>query len=229
MVKKPEERRIELLKTAQELFFSQGYEQTSVQNIIDAVGIAKGTFYHYFQSKEDLLNQLASWMAEELFKELQQKIEQMNGNALEKFRLLVSSALNWKFGKRRDLSMTYIRVMYQDKNLAFRQKAIESWLEKLRPFFIKVINQGVKEGIFNVADPEESVDNILSMGIGLGERLLPVILSLDEHPENFPIFVKKAKGYENAIERILGAEEGILKIYDVDALREVFVGEKNEQ
>ena len=53
-VKKPEERRQEIILAAAELFRSKGYEKTTMQNVMDAVGIAKGTIYHYFKSSFDL-------------------------------------------------------------------------------------------------------------------------------------------------------------------------------
>ena len=64
-VKVYDDRRTEILSAAQELFFSKGYEATTVQEIIDAVGIAKGTFYHYFESKVDLLDALIASMTEQ--------------------------------------------------------------------------------------------------------------------------------------------------------------------
>lgn len=53
-VKKPEERRWELIHAATELFSEHGYEKTSVNDIIQKIGVAKGTFYHYFKSKEEI-------------------------------------------------------------------------------------------------------------------------------------------------------------------------------
>ena len=50
-VKEPDVRRNEILDVAQQFFYTKGYEQTSVHDIIDQIGIAKGTFYHYFGSK----------------------------------------------------------------------------------------------------------------------------------------------------------------------------------
>ncbi|MGB6371054.1 MAG: TetR/AcrR family transcriptional regulator, partial [Atribacterota bacterium] len=56
IIKKYDERRTEFLDTAQELFFTKGYEQTAVETIIKKMGLSKGTFYYYFKSKEDLLD-----------------------------------------------------------------------------------------------------------------------------------------------------------------------------
>ncbi|MGV9194001.1 TetR/AcrR family transcriptional regulator [Microbacterium sp. MC2] len=45
----------EVTRAAVELFASQGYANTSVQQIVEAAGVTKGAMYHYFQSKDDLL------------------------------------------------------------------------------------------------------------------------------------------------------------------------------
>ena len=56
-VKKPPETRIaELLDCAQRLFFERGYDNTTVNDILEAAGLSKGAFYHYFESKEALFS-----------------------------------------------------------------------------------------------------------------------------------------------------------------------------
>jgi len=55
IVKRPDERRSELIACAQEFFYTKGYESTSVRDIVDGVGVAKGTFYYYFDSKLEIL------------------------------------------------------------------------------------------------------------------------------------------------------------------------------
>lgn len=58
-VKTPEVRRAEILQAASELFQEIGYESTSVDSIVRSAGIAKGTFYYYFKSKDEVLAALA--------------------------------------------------------------------------------------------------------------------------------------------------------------------------
>ncbi len=48
-------RKKQILETAEELFFDNGYETTSVQNILDILHLSKGSFYHHYESKEQLL------------------------------------------------------------------------------------------------------------------------------------------------------------------------------
>ena len=55
IVKKPEVRKQEVLKAARHLFLARGYDKTTMQSVVDYLGIAKGTIYHYFKFKEELL------------------------------------------------------------------------------------------------------------------------------------------------------------------------------
>ena len=54
--KKPEERKNEILDNAEKLFGTKGYSKTTINDILLAVGIAKGTFYYYFKSKEEVMD-----------------------------------------------------------------------------------------------------------------------------------------------------------------------------
>ena len=55
-VKDYDDRYQEFLDVGERLFYTKGYDQTSIQEIIDAVGVAKGLFYYYFRAKGDLLD-----------------------------------------------------------------------------------------------------------------------------------------------------------------------------
>ena len=52
--KPPQERRREILNTALALFLKNGYENTSVGDIVEKIGVAQGLFYYYFRSKEEV-------------------------------------------------------------------------------------------------------------------------------------------------------------------------------
>ena len=55
VVKKPEERRAEMVAAASRLFAQQGFVRTSVAEIVSAVDVAKGLFYYYFTTKDDMV------------------------------------------------------------------------------------------------------------------------------------------------------------------------------
>lgn len=63
-MRKGDEKRQQLLDTAERLFCQKGYEQTSVQDILSEMGLSKGGFYHHFASKEEVMSVLCSRRAE---------------------------------------------------------------------------------------------------------------------------------------------------------------------
>src|SRR5215468_5283073 len=65
-VKAPAVRRTEILDAAQYLITTKGYEQMTIQDILDRLQISKGAFYHYFDSKQALLEAIIERMQHEV-------------------------------------------------------------------------------------------------------------------------------------------------------------------
>lgn len=64
-----------IVEAAWQLFYDQGYEETTVEDIIGASGTSRGSFYHYFDSKDALLGSL-SYLFDEKYEELLPKLEE---------------------------------------------------------------------------------------------------------------------------------------------------------
>jgi AcrR family transcriptional regulator len=90
-VKDPETRRAEIVETARKLFQSRTYDQTSMQDVMQECGIAKGTIYYYFKSKEELLDAVIDNMADEAISQMQNVLDNASGNALERLKLLIAA------------------------------------------------------------------------------------------------------------------------------------------
>src|ERR1700687_1144963 len=82
-------RREELLDIALDLFLETGFEGTSIELITKTASVAKGTFYHYFESKDDLLAQLVARFGEDLLGYLETEMRGVEGSALDRFRCLM--------------------------------------------------------------------------------------------------------------------------------------------
>ncbi len=77
--------------TAEELFFARGYEETSVQDILDAMGLSKGGFYHHFESKMSVLEEISQRRAEKQYAKLAQEMKLSNLSAVNKLNHLFSA------------------------------------------------------------------------------------------------------------------------------------------
>jgi AcrR family transcriptional regulator len=213
VLKEYEVRKGELLDAAQKLFFEQGYETTTVSAIIHSVGVAKGTFYHYFKSKEDLLDELVQRFSRQLVERLKKIAENSNQSALDKINTIFAEGGNYKLAHK-DLMVTFMRVLYRDENTILRHKLFQGTSASLTPILTKIIQQGQEEGVFHISWPEQTSEMIWLMCIPLNESIVKLLLTLDEKPENKELIYTKLLVFENAIERILGAPKGTISLAD---------------
>ncbi len=90
------EKRNAILDAAQRLIYTKGYEQMTIQDILDALQISKGAFYHYFDSKQDLMDALIERMIEEADRLIRPIAYDPQLPALEKFQRLLDTLNRWK-------------------------------------------------------------------------------------------------------------------------------------
>ena len=222
--KHPDVRRIELLTSAMELFSQVGYTKTSIQMITDKVGVAKGLFYHYFDSKADLLNQLADWQTDQFMATLPQHASEMDGDALSKIRSLIGTIVQWKFEDLGALMLPYIETLYQEENLQFRTALVNEYLGRVTPLFAEIIAEGVDEGVCDVPDSETAAELIFAAWVGGADRMVQLMLDLPKGPEAVEPLLARVRAWEFAIERILGIERDTLQLYDYAFLQRAFEG-----
>ncbi|HBY57358.1 MAG TPA: hypothetical protein DEG96_05795 [Candidatus Atribacteria bacterium] len=218
ITKEYHERKNEILDTAQELFLTQGYEKVSVDNIIKKIGIAKGTFYYYFKSKEDLLNKLVKRMVDKIKIEIKKIVEKNDLDAISKLEKAYSVAGNIKL-ENIHLIKLMLNILYKKDNLILRYKVYKSNVELVVPEFAKIIEQGVKENLFNTPYPYEAAKLFFELGSVLGDVISKLLLELDKKPGNMDKIVKEIEIYEDAMERILGARKGAINIVSREMLK----------
>ncbi len=215
ITKPAEVRREELLAAAFKLFQEVGYENTSVQMVTDYVGISKGLFYHYFESKAVLLNELVAWQADIFLAGLPRSVADMQGSSLDKLRAIVGRATQWKLGDIRDLSRTYLEVMYCDENRGLRTALLSTYVRVLVPLFGAIVAEAGEQGLCHVDDPIMAAELALALGIGLQDRFGELILGLPD-PEKLRQLAALTAALEQGMERILGMQPGTLRLYDAE-------------
>ena len=218
ILKNYHERKDEFIDTAQQLFFTQGYDQTSVDAIIRKIGLSKGTFYYYFKSKEDLLDQLTCKMGDKILEEVKKITDREDLDAVAKLNKAYAVTGNIKL-ENIELLKVLIEVLYNDRNLFFRYKIFLKFTELITPEFTKIIRQGVNEKLFNTPYPEEAARLIFEIANTFSGQIPTLIIDLDENPENLKKVEREFKVYENAIERIIGAKEGTFNIVNRNILK----------
>ena len=195
----------------------QGYEQTSVQQIIDRVGVSKGTFYHYFGSKAELLDALVERMAEQVLKALTPMMADASLDAVEKMEHFFARLNNWQ-ADNRDFLVDATRVLYQDKNVLLRDKMQQQTIARAAPLLAEIIEQGVAEGIFAVAYPEATAEIVFVMGRAASEAIVARLLADEWDEQARQSIEQKLLVYERSIERVLGAPHRSICLIPPDVL-----------
>ena len=211
--KKYDERRNEILDTATRLFAEKGYEGATVQAVIDALGISKGAFYHYFSSKEEVLDGVIERLTGWILDETREMLEDRSLSAIEKLDRFGEISRRVKMAHMDSLG-ELMRVLYRDENVIMRHKINKRSEELARPVLEAIIAEGIEDGSFNVDDAHEATVALLHLGSKYGERTASLILDLKEHPENLELIIRRAGFLLKAYERILGAPEGSFQKVD---------------
>lgn len=138
--KKPDQWKREILSAAKELFLSKGYEDTSITDIMERAGGAKGMFYRFFASKEEVIHALGDQMffQNDPFEAVR---ERSDLNGLEKIREVL--ALNRADTERESINAQAVEILRDPRILA---AAIEANRRVLTPLWFELIEEGRRDG-----------------------------------------------------------------------------------
>ncbi|MFV8908063.1 TetR/AcrR family transcriptional regulator [Serratia fonticola] len=156
-MKTPEVRRAEILQAASELFQEIGYESTSVDSIVRSAGIAKGTFYYYFKSKDEVLAALAQQLCAEMVTRSQIIADDPQLGAIEKFCAIIASQ-----NQTVEAGQALVEDLHRPENRALHERSNIETVLAFGPILAAVVEQGNQEGVFQVDDPLSTVQFILA-------------------------------------------------------------------
>lgn len=195
ITKSADDRRNEILDVAEKLFMSKGYAQTTVAAIIKEIGIAKGTFYYHFSSKEDVMDAVVMRMIDRIIEGARQIVKDTELTAPEKLFQIVMGQISQP---SEDEDM--IDELHHVDNAELHQKSLVQSIIHLTPIFTKVVEQGIEEGYFSTPYPQETIEILLVSSQFLFDE---GIFSWSEEE-----LQTKALAFTSMMENVLNAEEG---------------------
>ncbi len=199
ITKDPEVRRNELMDVAEQLFAEKGYDRTSPSDIIRKSGVAQGTFYYYFKSRDDLIRAIiARYLAR--YNDYVARVAADPGlNAPEKVRKIM--------GELWDLSVRKARLKEQiceEPDISGHKDYRQHVREHILPLMQQVIRQGVEEGSFKVEFPEEAAEHVVVISKHLHEEL--------KREDDPAVRARKIEATWSAMEKLLGARKGTFRL-----------------
>lgn len=214
-------RRDEFLDAAQWLIQTRGYDEMSIQDILDRVEASRGAFYHYFDSKAALLEALIQRLTVAGTASILPVVDDPSLGALEKFTRVFDGIARWK-AQRKELMMALLQVWYSDENALVRDKLRQQTLVVLTPVVAAIIEQGRGERVFTAASSADTAQVILTLLHGAGETAGRLFFARQAREISFDDVRRRIEAYALAVERVLGVPTASLQIVDDATLHEWF-------
>jgi AcrR family transcriptional regulator len=206
-------RRDAFLDAGQRLIETKGYEAMSVQDVLDALEVSKGAFYHYFDSKQALLEAVVERFAEGGMVAIAPILRDPNLSAVTKLERVFAGIAGWK-AQRKELVLAIIEVWNSDSNAIVREKVRRMTVRLLVPLLSTVIRHGVDEGVIRVASADETATVLVSLMLGAQEQATHLFIARQASTIPYEVVERTFAGYTEAFERILGVRKGTLTLQD---------------
>ena len=172
-----EETRIALLREAEELFASRGYDSVSVEEICEKAEVSKGGFYYHFSSKEALFLELLDRWLSRLDEELK-VIESTSSSVEEALERMVDLAYFLieqaeSSGEAPHTFLSAPSILFEFWNRARQEEKVWqgaiSYFERYRRFFLEILKKGREKGEFLL--PEDKLELysqvLVSLAVGV--------------------------------------------------------------
>ncbi len=186
----------EIVRVAKEMFMTKGYDKTSMQAIIDKVGIAKGTLYHHFSSKKEIMDYVLNERLEQMILSAKEVASNKDMDVITKIIMLLT-----RLSLKED-DEYLLEHMHKAENIKLNYYLNKLMIKHISPILGDLIKEGVKEKLFDVDYPDELANLII---IYLTEAFdYNLNLSKEEEEKKISVFI-------TILERLLGLKKGSIE------------------
>jgi AcrR family transcriptional regulator len=211
-------RRDAFLDVAQRLIQTKGYERMSIQDVIDELETSRGALYHYFDSKEALLDGVVSRLSDAGMVVVAPILADPGLPALRKLEKVLGGIAAFK-AEQRELVLAINEVWSSDGNALARDKLRRLYASRLQPILAAIIRQGVEERIVSSSSPDELARVLVYLIQGYGELFGEMLVARQAGTVDFDTVLRTYAALRDAFERILGIPPGSVTLTDEAVLR----------
>lgn len=217
-MKKGEIKKQEILRTAEARFCRYGYEETSIQDILDDLHTSKGSFYHHFTSKESLLEAICRYRAESASDEILASVP-AEASPVDILNLLISGLIPFS-GEKLSFLLMILPVFSGPQGVQLRNGYMNELSSIYHDPIRECIKKGTEAGDFSCSDPDFFATLILSVVHHYWIGVCDLILA-DHHSgvrTDPSELVSMTEQYRSVMERILFAPLGSVTLLSLPEL-----------
>ena len=207
-----------ILQTAETMFCRNGYETTSVQDILDALHTSKGSFYHHYASKELLLEEICRTRAKNGMEKIISGLTDST-SATENINRLFSGAMPLN-GENLSFLRMLLPVFTLPEGRQVRAGYADALTEMMLPSTVKEIERGNETGEFYCTDPQHSAEMCWLVIHDCWIRICMLIIRNEQAgSETDPAeLLSMTEHYRHSVERLLSAPFGSIRLMNLDEL-----------
>lgn len=188
-------RREQILDAAQKLFAIHGFEATTIQQIQQEVGIARGTLYYHFPSKEDILDALVDRMGARVLAKAQ-AVAQDRSIPVPERAIKTALALNISQEGYQEV----LDQMHKPSNVLMHEKASQLMLKDIPPILAGIVEEGIAQGLFDTPCALFCMEMMVAYTVTVLDGNVPWLTQEDKQQRIGCLLL--------TLERMLGAREG---------------------
>jgi AcrR family transcriptional regulator len=211
-------RRDAFLDAAQRLIQTKGYEAMSIQELLDELEASKGAFYHYFDSKQALLEAVVVRFTDGAMASVAPILNDPDLPALRKLERVLAGIASLK-AEQKELMLAIIEVWNSDGNAIVREKVRRLSERVMIPLFSAVVKQGLDEGTLHVDSPDETAKVLVALMLGFQPQAAELFIARHAGAITFEVVQRSVAANNEAFERIVGIPKGSLTLTDEKTLR----------
>lgn len=166
LVKEAAVRKNEILDAAEHLFVTKGFDKTSTNDILNEVGIARGTLYYHFKSKEEILDALIERFTKDRLKIAAGIVAQK-----DKPIFLRMTEMIMAINAESEIGDELLKQVHRSQNALMHQKIQDSLLKGITPLCAKLIEEGIKQGLCHTDYPYEAAEMTLIYAMNVFDTL----------------------------------------------------------
>ena len=199
----------------------RGYEQMSIQDVLDALQASRGAFYHYFDSKQALLEAMVDRIADGALAAIAPIVDDPKLPAIEKLERFFGGIAQFKT-ERKALMLEFIKVWISDDNAIVREKVRRTLVDRVAVVLARIVEQGIAEEVFATESPGETALILMMVMTGFQDTATDLFLARQANTISYEDAVRTMSTFVRVFERILGAGKGSISMVDQQTLREWF-------
>lgn len=213
-------RKKQILETAEALFSEKGYEQTGVQDILDVLHLSKGSFYHHFESKEQVLQRICENRARLTAMKTEQNA---SSTGLERMNAVLSGMFPFR-GEGLAFLKMILPVFILPEGKSIRSGYQDALKNCFLPLAEDAVRQMIQEGSGFVFYPEATAGMVLDLMNDLWAEISRVMIQSEKetaHAASLGQLLSLVDPYRAGLENMLTAPYGSLNLISLEELNQV--------